>query len=124
MARFRRTAASANISLLYYAGHGVHIFGTNYILPTDVDQTDPAQATIQGVPLNSVVENFLPGKTNLVFLDACRDSALQRTSDRSVFKGLEPISVTEGTLISYATKDGQTGTDGAGKNSLFTQALL
>jgi len=124
MAQFRRTAAAADISLLYYAGHGVQIFGTNYILPTDVDQTDPAQATIQGVSLNSVVENFLPGKTKLVFLDACRDNALQRTSDRSVSKGLAPISVAEGTLISYATKDGQTAADGAGKNSPFTQALL
>jgi len=124
MAQFRRTAASADISLLYYAGHSVQIFGTNYILPTDVDQTDPAQATIQGVSLNSVVENFLPGKTKLVFLDACRDNALQRTSDRSVSKGLAPISVAEGTLISYATKDGQTAADGVGKNSPFTQALL
>jgi hypothetical protein len=125
MAQFRRTAASADISLLYYAGHGVQIFGTNYILPTDVDQTDPAQATIQGVSLNSVVENFLPGKTKLVFLDACRDNALQRTNDRSVSKGLAPISAAEGTLISYATKDGQTAADGVGsKNSPFTQALL
>jgi hypothetical protein len=125
MAQFRRTAAAADISLLFYAGHGVQIFGTNYILPTDVDQTDPAQATIQGVSLNSVVENFLPGKTKLVFLDACRDNALQRSSDRSVSKGLAPISAAEGTLISYATKDGQTAADGVGsKNSPFTQALL
>jgi uncharacterized caspase-like protein len=125
MAQFRRTAAEADISLLFYAGHGVQIFGTNYILPTDVDQTDPAQATIQGVSLNSVVENFLPGKTKLVFLDACRDNPLQRTSDRSVAKGLAPISAAEGTLISYATKDGLTAADGAGaKNSPFTQALL
>jgi len=125
MAQFRRTAASADISVLYFAGHGVQIFGTNYILPTDVDQTDPAQATIQGVSLNSVVENFLPGKTKLVFLDACRDNALQRTNDRSVSKGLAPISAAEGTLISYATKDGQTAADGVGsKNSPFTQALL
>lgn len=125
MAQFRRTAASADISLLFYAGHGVQIFGTNYILPTDVDQTDPAQATIQGVSLNSVVENFLPGKTKLVFLDACRDNPLQRTNDRSVSKGLAPISAAEGTLISYATKDGQTAADGAGtRNSPFTQALL
>lgn len=125
MAQFRRTAAAADISLLFYAGHGVQIFGTNYILPTDVDQSDPAQATIQGVSLNSVVENFLPGKTKLVFLDACRDNPLQRTNDRSVSKGLAPISAAEGTLISYATKDGQTAADGAGtKNSPFTQALL
>jgi hypothetical protein len=125
MAQFRRSAASADLSLLFYSGHGVQIFGTNYILPIDVDQTDVAQATIQGVSLNSVVENFMPGKTKLVFLDACRDNPLQRTGDRSVSKGLAPISVAQGTLISYATKDGQVALDGVGqKNSPFTQALL
>ena len=125
MSQFKRSAASAELSLFFYAGHGVQIFGTNYILPTDVDQNDVAQATIQGVSLNSVVENFLPGKTKLVFLDACRDNPLQRSGDRSVSKGLAPISVAQGTLISYATKDGQTASDGVGaKNSPFTQALL
>ncbi len=125
MTQFRRSAASADLSLLFYSGHGVQIFGTNYILPTDVDQTDTAQATIQGVPLNGVIENFMPGKTKIVFLDACRDNPLQRTGDRSVTKGLAPISVAEGTLISYATKDGQVAADGVGsKNSPFTQALL
>ncbi len=125
MAQFRRSAASAGLSLLFYSGHGVQIFGTNYILPIDVDQTDVAQATIQGVRLNEVVENFMPGKTKLVFLDACRDNPLQRTGDRSVSKGLAPISVAQGTLISYATKDGQVALDGVGqKNSPFTQALL
>jgi uncharacterized caspase-like protein len=90
-----------------------------------MDQTDVAQATIQGVSLNEVVENFLPGKTKLVFLDACRDKPLQRTGDRSVSRGLAPISVAEGTLIAYATKDGQVASDGTGqRNSPFTQALL
>jgi TPR repeat protein len=125
MSQFRRTAASADVSLLFYSGHGVQVFGKNYMLPIDVDQTDVAQATIQGVSLNEVVENFLPGKTKLVFLDACRDNPLQRTGDRSVSRGLAPIAVAEGTLIAYATKDGQVASDGTGqRNSPFTQALL
>ncbi|MFM7343727.1 MAG: caspase domain-containing protein, partial [Betaproteobacteria bacterium] len=125
MTQFRRSAASADLSLLFYSGHGVQIFGTNYILPTDVDQSDVAQATIQGVSLSSVLENFLPGKTKLVFLDACRDNPLMKTGDRSVSVGLAPVSVAQGTLISYATKDGQTASDGVGaRNSPFTTALL
>jgi TonB family protein len=125
MSNFRKTASSADLSLLFYSGHGVQIFGTNYILPTDADQTDVAQATMQGISLNSVVENFLPGKTKIVFLDACRDNPLQRAGDRTVSKGLAPISVAQGTLIAYATKDGQTASDGVGqKNSPFTKALL
>jgi len=125
MTQFRRSAASADLSLLFYSGHGVQIFGTNYILPTDVDQSDVAQATIQGVRLNEVVENFMPGKTKLVFLDACRDNPLMKTGDRGVSLGLAPVSVAQGTLISYATKDGQTASDGVGsRNSPFTTALL
>jgi uncharacterized caspase-like protein len=47
------------------------------------------------------------------------------SSNRSVSKGLAPITVAEGTLISYATKDGQTAEDGVGQqNSPFTTALL
>jgi hypothetical protein len=125
MGHFRKTASDADLSLLFYSGHGVQIYGTNYILPIDVDQNDVAQATLQGISLNSVVENFLPGKTKIIFLDACRDNPLMRTGDRSVSRGLAPISVAQGTLISYATKDGQTAADGTGqKNSPFTKALL
>ena len=41
-------------------------------------------------------------------------------------KGLAPISVSQGTLIAYATKDGQTASDGlpGQKLSPFTTALL
>jgi uncharacterized caspase-like protein len=123
--QFWKTASDADLSLLFYSGHGVQMYGTNYILPIDADQTDVAQATLQEISLNSVVENFLPGKTKIVFLDACRDNPLMRTGDRSVSRGLAPISVAQGTLIACATKDGQTAADGTGqKNSPFTKALL
>ena len=47
------------------------------------------------------------------------------SSSRGISKGLAPINASEGTLIAYATKDGQTAEDGAGdKNSPFTRALL
>ena len=124
-AQFSRTAANAEITLLFYSGHGVQIYGTNYVLPIDVDQNDIAQATLQGVSLNSVIEQFMPGKTKLVFLDACRDNPLVRTASRGMTKGLAPISVSQGTLIAYSTKDGQVALDGVGqKNSPFTTALL
>jgi len=126
-AQFGRSAAAADLSVLFYSGHGVQLLGTNYILPTDIDQSDLAQATIQGISLDSVIGQFLPGKTKLVFLDACRDNPLyQAAANKSFSKGLAPISVAEGTLIAYATKDGQVASDGGRgtKNSPFTVALL
>ena len=126
LGQFNRSAANADLTLLFYSGHGVQILGTNYILPTDVDQSDVAQATIQGISLNSVVEQFMPGPTKVVFLDACRDNPLAMSNTRSVSRGLAPISVSQGTLIAYATKDGQTALDGLPGQSLspFTSALL
>ena len=40
-------------------------------------------------------------------------------------KGLAPMTVAQGTLIAYATRDGQVALDGVGqKHSPFTKALL
>jgi len=127
LGQFSRSAAAADLSVLFYSGHGVQMLGTNYILPTDIDQSDLGQATIQGISLDNVVSQFLPGKTKLVFLDACRDNPLyQMAANKSFSKGLAPISAAEGTLIAYATKDGQVASDGGKgtKNSPFTVALL
>uniref|UniRef100_UPI004048A0C9 caspase family protein n=1 Tax=Rheinheimera sp. TaxID=1869214 RepID=UPI004048A0C9 len=61
----------------------------------------------------------------LLLCDACRDNPIMTASSRWVTRGLAPINVSEGTLISYATKDGQTAADGTGqKNSPYTAALL
>ena len=124
LSQFASSAAGADITLLFYAGHGVQITGTNYMLPIDLNLYDLTQAPLQGISLNDVVEKYLPGKTKLVFLDACRDNPLMQVASRGVSRGLAPINVSEGTLISYATKDGSVAQDGDGKNSPFTSALL
>ncbi len=125
LSKFSETAAFADVTLLFYAGHGVQIGGTNYMIPIDFNMTDGNAVSLEAVSLNTVVEQHLPGKTKLVFLDACRDNPLMASGNRSVSKGLAPITVAEGTLISYATKDGQTAEDGVGQqNSPFTTALL
>jgi uncharacterized caspase-like protein len=124
LSQFSQTAATANVTLLFYAGHGIQVAGTNYMLPIDLDLNDINQAPLQGISLNSVVEQYLPGKTRLVFLDACRENPLMMSSSRGVTRGLAPINVSEGTLISYSTKDGQVAQDGDGRNSPFTAALL
>ena len=124
LVKFSSSAADSDLTLFFYAGHGVQISGTNYMLPTDTNLNQIGGVALHGISLNSVVEQFLPGKTKLVFLDACRDNPLLQVASRSVSRGLAPISVSQGTLISYATKDGSVAADGDGKNSPFTKALL
>lgn len=125
LGQFQKSAAGADVAMLYFAGHGVQIDGSNFLLPTDIDQSDVSKVVFEGIRLSDAIDGFLPGKTKLVILDACRDNPLQRTTSRSISRGLAPMSVSQGTLIAYATRDGQVALDGVGqKHSPFTQALL
>jgi uncharacterized caspase-like protein len=102
----------------------MQIDGVNYLLPTDINLAQPSTLRLQGVSVNSVVDAYLPGRTRLVFLDACRDNPGLTAQTRGARRGLAPIDAPQGTLISYATRDGGVAEDGAGQHSPFTQALL
>ena len=121
---FNRSASATDVSMFFYAGHAAQISGINYMLPTDINMNDLSEVPLHGISLNSVIDQYLPGKTKLVFLDACRDNPLLQVASRSMTRGLAPISVSEGVMIAYATKDGSVAADGNGKNSPFTKALL
>ncbi len=121
---FNRGASATDVSMFFYAGHAAQISGINYMLPTDINMNDLSEVPLHGISLNSVIDQYLPGKTKLVFLDACRDNPLLQVASRSMTRGLAPISVSEGVMIAYATKDGSVAADGNGKNSPFTKALL
>jgi uncharacterized caspase-like protein len=122
--KFSMDASEADLSVLYFAGHGVQINGVNFLVPIDVGISDATRMGFDAVPLNTLIESALPGKARLVFLDACRDNPWLKSRTRGLSRGLAPISVASGTLISYATKDGSIAFDGSGKHSPFTQALL
>ena len=124
ISHFSEVSANSDITIFFYAGHGVQINGANYILPIDLNLSNLAQAPLIGIPLSDVVDKYLPGKAKIIFLDACRDNPLMQVASRGVSRGLAPINVSEGTLISYATKDGSVAQDGEGRNSPFTAALL
>ncbi len=124
LSQFQRKAASSQITVLYYSGHGMQIDGINYLLPVDVDINKPASLKLQAVSLDTVIGDYLPGKVRIVFLDACRDNPAASSTVRGFNRGLAPIQAPTGTLIAFATRDGGVAEDGTGKHSPFTQALL
>ena len=85
---------------------------------------DVSQVPLLGISIDALLDQYMNGNTKIVFLDACRDNPLSVSSSRSLLRGLAPIVASEGTLISYATKDGQVAQDGQGSNSPFTRALI
>jgi len=131
---FGRKAQGADIAVFYYAGHGIAIAGTNYLLPIDADLKSEMDVKL-GSAINIDVtldQTIGDAKVKLVFLDACRDNPFAAkiksnspTRSVSVQTGLAEMKSGEGTLIAFATGPGQTALDGeAGANSPFTRALI
>lgn len=128
LAAYQQRAAGSDVDILFYAGHGLQVGGANYIVPVDMrgEGISAAGVRLSSVSLEDMLE-YLPARTRIVFLDACRDNPVARSlvATRSVAGiGLAPVQGTTGTLISYATKDGAVAEDGRGRHSPYTAALL
>ena len=121
---FSHKSKDSAVSIFFYAGHGVQVNGMNYLIPVDMDLRSVSQVTLRGIPLNNVIEEFMPSKTKLIFLDACRDNPILLSKTRNITRGLAPVNVPSGTLIAFSTKDGSVAQDGDDKHSPFTAALL
>lgn len=124
LSQFQKTARDSQVTLLFYSGHGMQIDGVNYLVPVNFDLNQGNSLKLQGIPMDTIIESYLPGSTKLVFLDACRDNPALSTGLRGFNRGLAPIQAPTGTLIAYATRDGGVAEDGSGKHSPYTQALL
>jgi hypothetical protein len=127
---FGRAARNADMAVLYFAGHGVEINGSNWLLPTDVELKNDGDASTEAIGLQSAMQAVGAAKTlGLVILDACRNnpfqSTMKRANARSVqILGLAPVEPAENVLVAYAARDGSIAADGAGRNSPYTAALL
>jgi hypothetical protein len=131
---FGKKAQGADVALFFYAGHGIAIGGTNYLLPIDADIKSEMDVKL-GAAINidlTLEQTMGDAKVKLVFLDACRDNPFAAkiksnaaTRSVNVQTGLAEMKSGEGTLIAFATGPGQTALDGhEGSNSPFTRALL
>ncbi|MER8549063.1 MULTISPECIES: caspase domain-containing protein [unclassified Mesorhizobium] len=122
----------ADMALLFYAGHGVQVNGTNYMAPVDARLSTYNDLDFEAVPMDLVLSAMeRTTKVNLVFLDACRDSPFSQNLGRSmgtrsgsVGRGLAKLGTGVGSLIAFATQPGNVALDGEGRNSPFTSALL
>jgi uncharacterized caspase-like protein len=131
---FGKKAQGADVALFFYAGHGIAISGTNYLLPIDADIKSEMDVKL-GAAINidlTLDQTMGDAKVKLVFLDACRDNPFAAkiksnaaTRSVNVQTGLAEMKSGEGTLIAFATGPGQTALDGQeGTNSPFTRALM
>jgi uncharacterized caspase-like protein len=121
----------ADIAVVYYAGHGIEVDGSNYLIPVDAVLDRDIDIYDEALSLERVLVAVEPAKKlRLVILDACRDNPFTRSmkrtiATRAIGRGLAKVEPTSpNTLIAFASKAGSTASDGDGKNSPFTAALV
>src|SRR5437879_2970363 len=127
---FADRARDADIAVVYYAGHGIEVDGTNYLIPVDAKLERDTDVYDEAFSLDRVLLAIEPAKQlRLVILDACRDNPFAKTmkrtvASRAIGQGLAKVEPTSpNMLIAYSAKAGSTAADGDGTNSPFTVAL-
>jgi uncharacterized caspase-like protein len=128
---FSGRSRDADIAVIYYAGHGMEVDGTNYLVPADAKLSNDFDVEDEAMSLDRVLRALDPVKRlRLVILDACRDNPFSRTmkrtvASRSIGRGLAKIEPTmSNTLVAFAAKAGAVAEDGGGDNSPFASALV
>jgi hypothetical protein len=130
---FARALTDADAAVFFYAGHGLQVDGQNYLVPIDARLDNERDLDFETVRVDFVLRQMelqRETKTNIVFLDACRDNPLARnlarsmgTRSASIGQGLAQIEAGVGTFIAFSTQPGNVALDGKGRNSPFAAAL-
>jgi len=128
--QFGRDTRGSDMAVVYFAGHGMEVGGENWLIPVDAELRSDRDVENEAISLKSAMLQVANATSlGLVILDSCRDNPfaaqMQRVSrTRAVDRGLARIEPTDNVLVAYAAKDGTVASDGRGRNSPFTTALL
>jgi uncharacterized caspase-like protein len=128
---FGGKSRDADVAIIYYAGHGIELDGTNYLIPVDAILETDTDVLDETLPLERILVAVDPAKQlRLVILDACRDNPFAKTmkrtvASRAIGRGLAKVEPTSpNTMIAFAAKAGSTASDGDSRNSPFAAALV
>ena len=134
---FAFQSETADVALVYYAGHGMEIGGQNLLLPADTGAQSRADVAGQSISLNEILRSVDKARQlRIVILDSCRDDPFKNPDDDSLvllnvennqssgnLAGLAAPSPDRGTLVAFAAEAGNVALDGEGNNSPFALAL-
>ena len=118
---FTRQSAGADVSLVFYAGHGIEMDGVNYLVPVDARLERDVDVRFETVTVDDLLVSTSGASLRLVLLDACRNNPLARSMQRTAatrtvsggsFADLNEDLLGDETLVAYAAA---AGTDGGGR---------
>lgn len=136
--KFSISGQSADVRVLYYAGHGVQLKGRNYLLPVDTEIHAEDEMPRKSADLNALLERLgsIRRGLNVVILDACRNNPfsgqpLVGPDGRALrYRGAAPpgLAATDaplGSMVAFATAPGGVALDNPRDgHSLYTKHLL
>jgi WD40 repeat protein len=123
---FGDKAQTVDVSIFFYAGHGLEVDGTNYLVPIDANIQSALDVKQKAIPLTGVIRTMEFANDeglNMIILDACRNNPFP-TGKRSGGSGLARVQAPSGTLIAYSTDPGSVASDGDKDNGLYTGELV
>lgn len=117
--------------LFFFAGHGVQIGGTNYLLPADIRGDSAEQVRDDALPLQKVLDDIQDRKARftLAIVDACRDNPFKGSGRAIGTRGMAPTTPATGQMVLFSAGAGQQALDRLNPgdrdpNGLFTRVLL
>lgn len=130
LSNFATAADDADVALFYYSGHGLQFQNENYLLPVDAKLANRFALTRETMSLSDVMTAVSAAHAALLFIDACRSFPIEGTFFASAKEriarvgGLTAPAPDPNTFVGFSSQAGQTASDGVGRNSPFTAAML
>jgi len=117
--------------LFFFAGHGVQLGSTNYLLPIDLAGNSEAQVRDEAIQLQRILDDMSDRKAKftLAMIDACRDNPFKSSGRAIGGRGLAPTTAATGQMVIFSAGTGQQALDKLGntdknKNGLFTRVFV
>ena len=129
--QFKAKVRGGDEVVLFYAGHGVQIGSTNYILPVDLQSDSEAQVKDESLALSKMLDDLREQQPALVLaiIDACRDNPFKGQGRAIGGRGLAGVSGATGQMVIYSAGEGQQALDRLSdndpvRNGVFTRVFV
>jgi chemotaxis protein histidine kinase CheA len=129
---FKSQVEAGDEVAIFYAGHGIQLENTNYLIPIDVAGDAADQVKDEAIPLQRMLDDMADrkAKLTLALIDACRDNPF-KSAGRSIGqgRGLAPTTAATGQMVVFSAGTGQQALDNLGpsdkeKNGIFTRVFI
>lgn len=128
---FKSQVEAGDEVAIFYAGHGVQLANSNYLVPIDVAGEGEEQIKDEGIMLQRILDDMSDKKAKftLAMIDACRDNPFKSSGRAIGGRGLAPTTAATGQMVIFSAGTGQQALDKLNaadnnKNGLFTRVFV